>query len=235
MQYGVNGFCVYHYWFEGKKLLNEPYERMLIDGEPDLPFCFCWANENWTRKWDGLAHNILQPQTYGGAEEWEAHLRYLLPFFKHKNYIRVGGCPMFVVYRPGKVANEAERWQYYRKFVLDQGFPGIHLVQVMNPFEDIISKHVDATCDLAPFIPNGHPSYRCVCPGWDNTPRLGKTGLIIKTSTPTQFGREVKEAVSRTGDFLFVNAWNEWGEQAVLEPDEEFGYGYLQALRDALE
>jgi len=97
-EYGIYGFCYYHYWFNGKKLLEQPVEEILKTRKPGFPFMLCWANENWTRIWDGGSKNILVEQHYT-PEDDEAHIRYLLPFFKDPRYIRIDGKPVFAIYR----------------------------------------------------------------------------------------------------------------------------------------
>ncbi len=97
-QYGIYGFCYYHYWFNGKTLLQQPIEEILKTGKPDFPFMLCWANENWTRVWDGGSDDILIEQHYS-KEDDEAHIKYLLKFFKDSRYIRIDGKPVFAFYR----------------------------------------------------------------------------------------------------------------------------------------
>src|SRR5678815_4804533 len=63
-QYGLDGFCYYHYWFKGRRLLERPFEDVLRTKEPDFPFLLCWANENWTRAWDGSESEVLLSQEY---------------------------------------------------------------------------------------------------------------------------------------------------------------------------
>ncbi|WP_374951929.1 glycoside hydrolase family 99-like domain-containing protein [Mucilaginibacter sp.] len=99
-QYGIHGFCYYHYWFNGKRLLNQPVDAILQSGEPDFPFMLCWANENWTRRWDGEDQEILMQQNYSEADD-VAHIQFLLnSFFTDPRYIRVNNKPFFVVYKP---------------------------------------------------------------------------------------------------------------------------------------
>ena len=78
--HGVDGFCYYHYWFNGRRLLDLPFNEVLRSGEPDFPFMLCWANENWTRRWDGAEHEVLLAQNYSLEDDRE-HIRSLLPAF----------------------------------------------------------------------------------------------------------------------------------------------------------
>ena len=98
-EHGIYGFCYYHYWFNGKRLLNYPVDDMLRLQKPDMPFMLCWANENWTRRWDGKEHEILIKQEYS-FEDDANHMRWLCKnVFPDKRYIRVDDCPVFMVYR----------------------------------------------------------------------------------------------------------------------------------------
>src|SRR5262245_12079648 len=83
--HGIYGFCYYHYWFNGKRLLERPFNEVLGSGKPDFPFCLCWANENWTRGWDGLNHSILMEQKYSPEDDL-AHIRSLAPAFQDERY-----------------------------------------------------------------------------------------------------------------------------------------------------
>lgn len=99
-KHGVYGFCFYHYWFDGKLLMEKPVDNFLADTSLDMPFCICWANEHWTKAWSGKQNQVLIAQRYGGEKEWIEHFNYLLPFFKDKRYIRNNGKPLFILYRP---------------------------------------------------------------------------------------------------------------------------------------
>ncbi len=125
---GIQGFCYYHYWFAGKRLLERPFNEVLKSGEPDFPFCLCWANETWSGVWHGAPHRILIEQTYPGAEDHERHFYDLLPAFQDKRYIRVHNRPLFSIYAPQKLPAAAvfiERWQ---NLAQKNGLPGIHFV-----------------------------------------------------------------------------------------------------------
>jgi len=99
-EYGIHGFCYYHYWFHGQRMLDRVFQEVLESGEPDFPFSLCWANETWTRKWglkDGH-RDILMEQRYSD-EDHENHIRFLIPIFQDPRYIRINGRPLFLIYR----------------------------------------------------------------------------------------------------------------------------------------
>ena len=96
--HGIEGFCYWHYWFNGRRLLNRPIDEMLARGEPDFPFCVGWANESWTRRWTGEEAEVLLKQTYSEQDDL-AHARWLAQTFSDSRYIRVDGRPLFVLYR----------------------------------------------------------------------------------------------------------------------------------------
>jgi lipopolysaccharide biosynthesis protein len=97
-QYGIYGFCYYHYWFNGKRILERPFQEVIQSGKPDFPFMLCWANENWTSSWDGGKNHILLEQKYS-PEDALAHIRTLIPFFKDHRYIRIHNKPVIAIYR----------------------------------------------------------------------------------------------------------------------------------------
>ena len=99
---GLSGFCYYHYWFAGRRVLHAPFDAVLASGQPDFPFMLCWANENWTRAWDGGATDILLAQSYSDADT-RAHARHLAPAFADRRAIRVAGRPAFAVYNTDEI------------------------------------------------------------------------------------------------------------------------------------
>ena len=101
--HGLDGFCYYHYWFNGKRLLDKPLDLLLERGKPDFPFCLAWANEPWTRAWAGGDREVLMPQEYGGESDWRRHFDCLLRFFRDPRYIRVDGKPMLLLYRTNSI------------------------------------------------------------------------------------------------------------------------------------
>ena len=97
-EYGIHGFCYYHYWFNGRRVLYEPLDRKLKNSKENLPFMMCWANENWTRAWDGGIKDVLLEQNYSEDDDRE-HIRFLISYFKDERYIKVNGKPFFIFYK----------------------------------------------------------------------------------------------------------------------------------------
>lgn len=112
-EYGIHGFCYYHYWFNGRRLLERPVNDILASGQPDFPFCLCWANENWTRRWDGQEQEILLGQNYCDEDDLN-HIRWLAGVFRDPRYIRVQGRPLFLVYRLSRLPNPARTVELWR-------------------------------------------------------------------------------------------------------------------------
>jgi lipopolysaccharide biosynthesis protein len=130
-QYGIDGFCYYHYWFGGgRRLLERPVAEIITSGEPDLPFCLCWANQTWTGIWHGAENKILIEQTYPGEADYRAHFDALLPAFSDPRYIRVKGKPVFVVYRPTELPDAKEFVRLWTEWAYAVGLPGFYFVGV---------------------------------------------------------------------------------------------------------
>lgn len=128
LKYGLDGFCYYHYWFEGKLLLEKPMENMLGNHNIQIPFCICWANETWSRTWDGQETSILIKQNYDEDENaWKDHFLYLLPFFKDERYLREEGKPILILYKPQLIEHCKEMLLYWRKLALENGLDGLYI------------------------------------------------------------------------------------------------------------
>ena len=133
-RYGVHGFCYYHYWFSGTRLLERPFNEVLVSGEPDLPFALCWANDPWSRRWDGREEELLQRQTYSREDDLE-HIRWLLPALADPRAITVDGKPMFLIYRAQQLPDPQRTCDIWRAEVEKAGLPGIHLVAVETAWD----------------------------------------------------------------------------------------------------
>ena len=137
--YGVYGFCYYYYWFGGRRLLQRPLDEVLQTGQPDFPFCVCWANENWTRRWDGGNDELLVAQTYSPENE-KRLISDLLPLFRDPRYIRVNGRPLLLVYRANLLPEPRRATDTFRIVARDGGeaepyLAMVHVPQMPSPRE----------------------------------------------------------------------------------------------------
>jgi hypothetical protein len=327
-RYNIYGFCFYHYWFKNKKVMYEPTELMLLDNEPNKPFLFCWANEQWTKRWDGGNNEILIDQEYGNCDDNISHFKYLTQFFKNENYIKKNNKPIFILYRIEEkdIENIKNIINLWNGLAVKEGFDGIHFMKFLGPFNNTIlldeisgyvefepgyctqkfysdistkdnstifddcnneyneEKYLKKNSDVRELILNnkiksGYEHYnsidekekniriskffaydglqlykniinlervhkeqhRSLCTSWNNTPRRNYTSTeydkyphYYKNMTSKNFGiyfkqllEKVKKDPNSDGDFLFISAWNEWNEQAILEPNNEDGYDFL--------
>jgi glycosyltransferase involved in cell wall biosynthesis len=148
--YGIHGFCYYHYWFGGKRLLERPLAQVLANPDLDLPFCICWANENWTRAWDGLHDEVLIGQSHS-PEDDVAFMRDLEPALRDPRYIRIGDRPLLVVYRPALLPDARATAQRFRQYCRDVGIGEIFLACTWA-FETLAPETIgfDAAIEFAP-------------------------------------------------------------------------------------
>ncbi len=281
---GIDAFCVYHYWFDGRRVLEAPLDRLLERPEIDFPFYLCWANESWRRNWDGLSGVVLLEQTYGEGFE-RALVESSLPYMRDPRYQRPDGTrPRFMIYRPEDMPDPASSVERMRKAWRAAGIGEVELgavrfhIQGENPVADDLfdfwvemPPHGLVTADDYLFGgPQGNllgrevaPGFRglvydyvrvidnavspahtaslppnTICgamPGWDNTARRGLEAHMAHGAHPGRFDlwlRRIAEhrlAHSYRGE-LFLNAWNEWAEKAVLEPSDRYGRLCLEVL-----
>jgi lipopolysaccharide biosynthesis protein len=276
---GISGFMYYHYWFAGKQLLEGPILDR-VAGDVRLPFCLMWANENWTRRWDGRESDILMGQHY---EEVPAtrFVEDVMPVLRDSRYMRIDGRAILAVYRPGQIPDLAAviaRWREAARragvgelFVLNVdvakefhgigshpelagldgrlGFPphnalwewasGRH-VGVSRGFSGRLLSYPAMAGDAIRRLGSGLPDdyYPGVMVGFDNTARRQTNPDIWYGSNPYTFRRWLAAAATAVADrewdhrLVFVNAWNEWAEGAMLEPSARFGSTVLLAVRD---
>lgn len=129
--YGVSGFAYYFYWFAGQLLMEAPLEAMLADPDVDLPFCMIWANENWTRRWDGQDQEVLIAQDHS-LEDSRSMLIYLKKFMEDKRYIRVNGKPLFIIYRAALIPDFAETLKMWRSEAKRMGLGDLYVVSAQT-------------------------------------------------------------------------------------------------------
>lgn len=134
-QYGIDGFCYHYYWFSGKRILNQPLDDMLLDRESDMPFCLCWANENWTRRWDAAEHEVLIAQKYLPDDDLNFIIS-LVPFFKDQRYIKVDGKPYLIVYRPQHLPDAKKTLSIWRDYCRSIGLGEIHICAALTHGND---------------------------------------------------------------------------------------------------
>jgi GT2 family glycosyltransferase len=275
-QYGIEGFCFYLYWFTGHKLLQQPVDNYLADSKLDLPFCICWANENWTRRWDGLDQDLLMEQKYSAEDDIE-FIENAVKYLHDPRYIRINGKPLLLVYRPKLFPDMKATAKRWRDWCADHGVGEIYLTYPQS-FENVDPAEYgfDAACEFPPnnssppqinhkvsplvkdfkttvydwrifldrsekYIEPPYTLFRTVVPSWDNTARKKNKGTVFQNSCPNLFENWLERAFNNTLEkktsedekIVFINAWNEWAEGAHLEPDEKYGYAWLQAVRNA--
>ena len=153
-EYGIHGFCYYHYWFNGKRLLETPFNQVLKSGEPDFPFCLCWANENWTRRWDGRDQDMLMEQHYSDQDSLD-FINDLIPAFSDKRYIRVNAKPLLLVYRTSLLPDPKKTANIWREAMVRAGIGEIYLVRVEHGLDGSEPHPGDIGFDAAmEFAPN---------------------------------------------------------------------------------
>lgn len=238
-QHGIEGFCFHYYWFDGRRLLGKPVDQLLAHPEIDLPFCLCWANENWTRRWDGGEQDVLMHQSYAP----ELHQRFasdLATYFADRRYIRVQGRPVLLVYRTDVIPDLAATTAAWRAAWRELGVGEVYLVAVES-FARIDPEvyGFDAAAEFPPHQvhaasqPPGEPlnlladpdarvgDYRKLARTWLDRPRPPYKrfrGLLP--------GWDNSARRRRGGATLFVNAspdaYEDWLAQAVGHTLDEF-------------
>ena len=145
--YGIHGFCYYHYWFQGRQVLEYPVNEILKSRQPNFPFCLCWANEPWSRRWDGSNNEVLLEQRYSASDDL-AHIRALIPFFLDPRYIRIGDRPFFAVYRASELPDPQRTCDLWRREVEGAGLKGLFLVRVESHNESGDPRNIGFDCAL---------------------------------------------------------------------------------------
>ncbi|MEP6906844.1 MAG: glycoside hydrolase family 99-like domain-containing protein [Pseudoxanthomonas sp.] len=147
--YGVHGFCFHHYWFSGRRLLERPIDQLIAHPDIDLPFCLCWANENWTRRWDGHDEDVLLGQRYTPEDDL-AFIVDLLPYLRDSRYIKIDGRPLIIVYRPSLLPDCSRTLQIWRERCREEGIGEIFLAMVQFDIDDPNTLGFDAAIEFPP-------------------------------------------------------------------------------------
>lgn len=278
--HGVTGFMYYYYWFAGQRLLNLPIEK-LAASSVEKPFCLMWANENWTRRWDGRTSDILMGQDYDRVPATE-FIEDVLQFLADPRYLRINDRPVLAVYRPTQLPDFPAVLKVWRERAREYGIGELTIlsVDVAREFDgldtDPRSAGLDGMLGFPPhnlkweWVPHGglrvdrrfrgnilsyqamardaerkllhltEDGYPGVMVTFDNTARRQWQPDLWYGSNPYTFRRWLAAARSSVihraapDRVVFINAWNEWAESAVLEPSRRFGRSYLQAVRDVV-
>lgn len=278
--YGIDGMCIYHYWFkDGRRILEKPAENLLQWKDIDMPFCFCWANESWARSWskyknanawmtepqanrmEAQGNGMLLEQSYGTEKQWKEHFDYLLPFFQDERYIRVEEKPLVLVYKTADISCLQDMLDYWKQLAVAAGLKGIYVIgaQCNTQSRAVVDGELihEPGFSCRKFENAGKPkvidyeqlweqllksrgvgkTYYGGFVSYDDTPRRGQNGMVIQGANPQSFEKFLTQLIGKNqacgNELVFVNAWNEWGEGMHLEPDEKYGYGFLEAVKNA--
>lgn len=305
-RYGIYGFCMYHYWFNGHLLLEKPMEMLLAHPEIDINYCISWANHDWTDGWraSNRAPKVLIAHDFEDEEDWVNHFNYMLPFFKDPRYMKEGNKPIMVIYIPNLIRKLKKMLALWTRMAQEAGFDGLTYIyqSAASSFDDSWDHTLfDYGVEMNPgyaglafkssknrtFFPKlmkysreikrmlhirrsllpqkqvkevGKADYDdtwekilqlrpksdrpkmipCAFTDWDNTPRHKERGYTYQGVTTEKFGKYFALLVENTKryystDMIFVFAWNEWAEGGYLEPDERYGYSFLEGIKKAIE
>lgn len=277
---GIFGFCIYYYWFSGKQILETPLNFILKHKEWDFNFMLCWANENWTKRWDGADKEVIIAQEYKDSDPLD-FIKDVEHILNDPRYINIDGKPILAVYRPEDLNNASKYASVWRKYFRDNFNKELHLVSVLSfSGEDPTQYGFDGGIEFSPAslirgsitsheeqvsvsnnlldvnfrgtvfdyrkiiknaIQENHsydfPVYRCLMPSWDNDARKkGKDPYVFYNESPDLFGAWLTHTLkdNNSGDFTFINAWNEWAEGTVLEPSIHYGHAYLNKVKESI-
>lgn len=161
-RYGIYGFCYYHYWFNGKRLMERPVSEIIQEGKPDFPFMLCWANENWARNWDGSSRHLLMEQKYSDEDD-VAHMEYLCTeVFSDPRYIRIDGKPFFIIYKIHLFPNPVRTIKLWREVAKKHGME-LYLAFFEHTHYDVekyMTNGFDISVNFQPFCMDNFQYYK---------------------------------------------------------------------------
>ena len=276
-EYGIYGFCYYFYQFGDRSVMDTPLRDMLNSTDEDFPFCICWANESWTRSWDGSQSEVLisQPNVLPGDLVFAERIS---PVIQDARYIKVDDKPLIIIYRPNLIESIKEVLHSWRQSFRDSGVGEVHFCmaetfgqtdpfkfgfdsslefpphglnvgeitqQFLDEKESFSGKIYDYRDVVNSKLVGSSPNYMRfpgVMTSWDNSARRGKNSHVFVNSSPKDYEiwlrhafHQAKENLPPTSRLVFVNAWNEWAEGAILEPHPVYKREYLEATRRVVE
>jgi lipopolysaccharide biosynthesis protein len=216
-EHGIYGFAFYHYWFNGKRLLEKPLDNMLASKKPDFPFCYIWANENWSKRWDGTENELIIRQEHSQEDNID-HITFLCKnVFSDHRYIKIDNKPLFLIYRTEIIPDIENMVKTWKRIAREFGFLDLYLVRVDNVVKNVNPKDLgfNAILEFGPdftavkdskivnnynvinyekliekMIAKEHNylTFNCVFPGWDNSPRRKNLrGSIFINNDPDLF------------------------------------------------
>lgn len=284
--HGVYAFCFYYFWFSGKRVLERPIDSFVAHKEWDFNYMICWANENWTKNWDGRDKDVFLAQSYA-PEDPLKFIKDVEHILTDKRYVREDGKPVLMVYRALDLKEPKRYAQVWREYMREKHGLELHLVSAMSfdaedpatfgfdkavdfapqttffkndcfedkkyPYIDINDKRLDnafggSVADYRAMARNDKlydffdfPTYKSVIPAWDNDPRQNRRGkgFVCQNTSPDLYAhwldKVIKlETATRPDPIVFLNAWNEWGEGALLEPTQHQGRAILNHTTEVL-
>lgn len=275
--YGIYGFCYHYYWFSGRRILNYPIDHFLKNKNLDFKFCLNWANENWTRRWDGRDSEVLLKQEYKEEDPLD-FIKDISIFLKDSRYIKVDNKPLLMVYNPEIIPNIKKVVLIWREYCRNNGIGEIYLVlshsiKLTNPidigfdaaaefppnnfmvpkvndglilynknYKGSVYDYKDLLKEAENFESPDYVKFRGICPSWDNEARRPGAGRTFVNASPEIYKKWLKNICDYTvrlfkeeEQLVFINAWNEWAEGAILEPTKKMGYSYLQKTYEVLK
>ena len=268
--HGIYGFGIYYYWFSGKRLLEKPLDLFINNKKIEFKFLLIWANEDWTRRWNGYEGKILIKQQYKDSDPFN-FIKDIKKYIIDKRYIKINDRPILGLYEPKKIPNLSNTISIWRKEVKNLGIGELYIIACLNNYsfdEMKNTKLFEAVYEFSPrdslklfvkdmpyFIyatvlykkidlenaDDDFPLYRGSMLEFDNSPRKKEKSSIYENYSPEQFYMINKKIIEWTRNrynknnrFIFINAWNEWGEGTYLEPDRKYGYASINSLSKAL-
>lgn len=275
--YGIDVFSFYYYWFNDERILEEPLNMFLNDKTLDIKFMFCWANENWTRRFSGTSDDVLIGMDHTESN-YKKFIDEVIPYFRDNRYYKIDSRFVLQIYRPDLIPSVSTVIEHWRKRVREELGAELYLIACQTGNIDWIKSGFDAEnewmqgsikhqCkditsrintlrkdfggmiyDYEDMVINrkyiikrnrGRNVFPAVMPRWDNSARRNNKGTIWYGSTPDLYKKWLKDIIAENierdldDNIVFINAWNEWGEGAYLEPDRLSGFAYLEATWEA--